>query len=85
MRYPDLFGEPVDAIPETAGEEGQDHKMNAVRSDKEREEEELEGGEGGVGRDKEGRRGAWGEDRLPQVFEEAGCHAGRVYVRSRAE
>lgn len=49
--------------------------MDAVCGDEEGEEEELEGGEGGVGGDEEGGRGARLEDGEPEVFDK-GCDCG---------
>lgn len=66
----DFAREPVDAVPQAGAEDGENTKVNRGGGYEEDEEEELEGAEGGVGRDEEGRCWAWGEDGLPEVDEE---------------
>lgn len=52
--------------------------MDAVCGEEENEEEKLESGEGSVGCDEEGWRGAWSEDAVPELFDE-----GRHVAKSR--
>lgn len=69
----ELGGEPVDAPPEAAADDGQDDAVDAVRGEEEEAERQLQGREGDVCGDEEGRRGAGGEDGVPDVRGE-GCH-----------
>ncbi|KAL2113520.1 hypothetical protein VUR80DRAFT_3682 [Thermomyces stellatus] len=67
-------GEPVDGPPEATTYEGQGDEVEAVRSEEEDEEEDLECREGGVGGLEEDGAWARGEDGLPELGEEGGCH-----------
>lgn len=69
----DLVGEPVDAPPQAAAEQGQDDKVDAEGCGEEASEQQLQTGKGGVGGQQERRGSARGEDRVPEVCEEV-CH-----------
>lgn len=70
-----LRGEPVDAPPQAGGQDGEDDAVDAVGREEHGEQDELQGGEGDVGRFEEGRGWAGGEDAFPELDEE-GRHGG---------